>query len=141
MTMCAEGDISGIVALFKNLSSGDEMDDDEEDDENEAGSMTPNEIVRWQDPLDGGKTGLHVALEKGQEEVVWLLLWLASGLETDVFPEVVRESAKTMEADRDLTGVGQDIRGLVDEAGRTSEDVAREMGSTWASLAGSGILG
>lgn len=137
MTMCAEGDVSGIVELLKNVSSKGEID--EEEDEEEEGTMTPHEIVRWQDPLDGGKTGLHVALEKGQEEVVWLLLWLSSGLETSEFPEVVAEAAKQMQAER--LGGAEDIRGLRDEAERTPADVARQMGTAWAGLVGAGVLG
>jgi len=135
MTMCAEGDVSGIVELLKNVSNEAEMDEDDE----EEGSMTPHEIVRWQDPLSSGNTGLHVALEKGQEEVVWLLLWLGSGLETSEFPEVVVEAAKQMQAER--LGGAEDIRGLRDEAERTPADVARQMGSVWAGLVGAGVLG
>lgn len=104
MVMCAEGDVAGIVELLKNVSSEDEeMDDGDENDERDEGTLTPSEIVRWQDPLDGGKTGLHAALEKGQEEVVWLLLWLGSGLEASVFPEEVTEAARKMEAERSLS--------------------------------------
>lgn len=144
MVMCAEGDVAGIVELLKNVSSEDEeMDDGDEDDERDEGSMTPSEIVRWQDPLDGGNTGLHVALEKGQEEVVWLLLWLGSSLEANVFPEEVTEAAKKMEAERSLGGAGkgEDVRGLRDEAERTPGDVARSMGNSWAGLVTSGVLG
>ncbi|KUJ15741.1 uncharacterized protein LY89DRAFT_783015 [Mollisia scopiformis] len=129
MTMCAEGDVSGIVELLKDL--------DEDEDE----SMRPGEVIRWQDPLEEGRTGLHVAVEKGQEEVVWLLLWVGSGNETGVFPGEVVSAAETMGAERRLGGDGDDVRGLKDEAERTPGDVAREMGSTWAGLVGAGVLG
>jgi hypothetical protein len=68
--VCAEGDVSGIVELLQNL------EEEEEDEE----SMSPGEILRFQDPLDGMQTGLHVGILRAQQEVVWLLLWLASGL-------------------------------------------------------------
>ena len=64
MTMYAEGDIAGIIELLKGI----EEDSDEDD-------MTSAELLRYQDPLDEMKTGLHVAIEKDQYEVVWLLLW------------------------------------------------------------------
>lgn len=136
MTMCAEGDVSGIVELLKNVGGEYEMDEDDEDEEKEEGSMKPQDIIRWQDPLDGGKTGLHVALEKGQEEVVWLLLWLGSGMTE--FPQEVKQAAERLGAER---YPGEDVRGLRDEADRTPADVAREMGNAWAGLVGAGVLG
>lgn len=63
MTLCGEGDIGGIIELLKAI----EEDSDE-------GDLSPSELLRFQDPLDGGKCGLHVAIEKSQMEVVWLLL-------------------------------------------------------------------
>lgn len=138
MIMCAEGDVTGIVELLKNL-----QDEGEEEEVAEVGSMSPGEVVRWQDPLDGGKTGLHVALEKGQEEAVWLLLWLGSGIATQTFPQEVVQAAETMEAERSLGGAGEgeDVRGISDDAERTPGDVARSMGNSWAGLVAAGILG
>jgi hypothetical protein len=52
--VCAEGDVSGIVQILKDI----------EESEDEEG-MSPKEILRFQDPLDGMKTGLHVALLRG----------------------------------------------------------------------------
>ena len=102
-------------------------------------SMSPAEILRFQDPLDGMKTGLHVAVLHEQRKVAWLLLWLVSGLSTQAFPEEVSQAAQAMGADRD-TALGVDIRSLVDESSRTAEDVARSMGNTWALLLGGGVL-
>ena len=51
--MCAEGDVEGIVELLKAI----EEDPDE-------GDMSPVELLRYQDPLDGNKTGLHVAMRR-----------------------------------------------------------------------------
>jgi hypothetical protein len=128
MTMCGEGDVSGIVELLTAL--GEDADEDD---------MTPSELLRFQDPLDGMKTGLHVAIEKSQEEVVWLLLWLASAIPTEAFPQEVSEAAATIGAGRDTAG-GVDIRGLKDEGERTAGDVAGTMGSQWAALVGAGVL-
>ncbi len=128
MTMCGEGDIAGIVELLKAIQ--------EDPDE---GDMSPTDLLRYQDPLDGGKTGLHVTLEKGQQEAVWLLLWLASGLPMQAFPKEIVHAAEQMEAGRE-TAQGTDIRTLRDEEDRTGEDVARDMGNTFASLLGAGIL-
>jgi hypothetical protein len=129
MTMCAEGDISGIIELLKNI------DENEEDEER----MSSGEILRFQDPLDGMKTGLHVAIERTQQETVWLLLWLASGLLTQVFPEDVSHAAEVMGAGRE-TARGVDIRSLRDEQDRTAEDMAGSMGNSWAALLGAGVL-
>jgi hypothetical protein len=128
MTMCGEGDVNGIVELLKAIQ--------EDPDE---GDMSPSELLRFQDPLDGGNTGLHVAVKKGQQETVWLLLWLTSGLPTQAFPGEVQQAAGELEAGRE-TAQGVDIRSLRDEQHRTAEEVAGSMGSTWAALLGAGIL-
>jgi hypothetical protein len=62
--MYAEGDLAGIIELLKAI-----------DEDSDEGDMTSAELLRYQDPLDGMKSGLHVAIEKSQQEVVWLLLW------------------------------------------------------------------
>lgn len=116
LTMCAEGDVAGIIELLKAI------EEDRDEDE-----MSPQELLRYQDPLDGMKTGLHMAMEKDQQEAVWLLLWLASSLPTGVFPEEVAQAAQVMGAGRE-TAEGTDIRSLRDEQHRTAEDVARSMG-------------
>lgn len=128
LTMCAEGDVGGIVELLNAL----EEDPDE-------GDMSPAELLRYQDPLDGNKTGLHVAIEKNQQEAVWLLLWLASEYPTSAFPEEVLREAQVMGAGRQ-TARGPDIRVLRDEQGRNAEDVAGTMGNTWAGLLGAGVF-
>jgi len=101
--------------------------------------MSPAELLRFQDPLDGLKTGLHIAIERNQQEVLWLILWLASNIPTPAFPEEVAQAAATMDAGRE-TAQGIDIRSLKDEQERSPEDVAIGMGSTWAGLLGAGVL-
>ena len=130
ITMCAEGDVTGIVELLNAV----EEDSDE-------GDLTPSEVLRYQDPLDGMKSGLHVAMEKEKEDVVWLLLWLASQLPSNAFPEDVSRIAETLGAGRDTAPQGSDIRSIRDEDGNTAGDVARRMGGgMWNGLLGTGIL-
>jgi len=126
--MCGEGDVTGIIELLKTI---EENPDDAD--------MSITELLRYQDPLDGMKTGLHIAVEKSQQEAVWLLLWLASELPTAEFPEEVSQAARVMGAGRG-TARGPDIRSLRDMEGRTAEDIAGSMGSTWASLLEAEIL-
>ncbi|KAK0108383.1 hypothetical protein ONS95_003194 [Cadophora gregata] len=128
MTMCGEGDVTGVVELLKALQ--------EEPDE---GDMSPAELLRFQDPLDGMKTGLHVAIERSQQEAVWLLLWLASSLETDAFPDEVTRAAESLEVGRETVGTA-DIRALRDEQARNAEEVAAEMGDLWAEFLAGGFL-
>ncbi|TVY92452.1 hypothetical protein LAWI1_G000494 [Lachnellula willkommii] len=128
LTMCAEGDVAGVVELLKAI----EEDRDEDD-------MSPAELLRYQDPLDEMKTGLHMAIEKNQQEAAWLLLWLASSLPTAAFPDEVTQAAQVMSAGRE-TADGADIRSLRDEQHRTAEDSAKSMGGVWAGLAGAGVL-
>jgi hypothetical protein len=128
LTMCAEGDVAGIVELLKSI----EEDRDED-------NMSPTELLRYQDLLDEMKTGLHLAIEKNQQEAVWLLLWLASSLPTAVFPEEVTQAAQVMNAGREMAD-GTDIRSIRDEQHQTAEDLARTVGGVWAGLVGAGVL-
>ncbi|TVY75985.1 hypothetical protein LSUE1_G006449, partial [Lachnellula suecica] len=125
LTMCSEGDVAGIIELLMAI----EEDRDEED-------MSPAELLRYQDPLEGMKTGLHMAVEKNQQEAVWLLLWLASSVPTNAFPEEVAQAAQEMGAGRE-TASGVDLRSLRDEQHRSAEDVARGMGGSLGRLGGS----
>ncbi|TVY30499.1 putative esterase [Lachnellula hyalina] len=128
LTMCAEGDVAGVVELLKAI----EEDRDEDD-------MSPAELLRYQDPLDEMKTGLHMAIEKNQQEAAWLLLWLASSLPTAAFPDEVTQAAQVMNAGRE-TADAADIRSLRDVQHRTAEDWAQNMGGVWAGLVGAGVL-
>jgi hypothetical protein len=128
LTMVGEGDVGGIVELLADVQ-----------DDAELGDMSPSEILRYQDPLDGNKTAMHVALEKHQQEVAWLLLWLGSGLDDTAFPDEVVAAAYSLGAGRELATAGQDIRGFRDEQERLPGDVAREVGG-WDILLALGIL-
>ena len=126
--MCAEGDVAGIVELLQAI----EEDSDE-------GDLSPAELLRYQDPLDSMKSGLHLAIEKSQQEAVWALLWLASDIPTSAFPEEVTRDAQVMGSGRQFTQ-GPDIRGLQDSNGYAAAEVATRMGGTWAALLGAGFL-
>ena len=128
MTLCAEGDIGGIIELLKAI----EEDSDE-------GDLSPGELLRFQDPLDNGKCGLHVAIQKNQLEVVWLMLWLASGVSTQDFPREFQQAAASMEVGRE-TANGPDVRGFRDEDHQNAMELARGMGDTWTSLLQTGVL-
>lgn len=129
LTMCGEGDVAGIIELLKAI----EEDSDE-------GDMTPSALLRYQDPLDDMKTGLHVAIEKLQLEAFWLLLWLASTLSNAEFPEEVVRAAESMGAGRETVLGEADIRSLRDASGRSAEDLAGSMGLSWSGLLQAGIL-
>jgi hypothetical protein len=124
MTMCAEGDVAGIVELLKAIEE-DHNDDD----------MLPAQLIRYQDPLDGMMTGLHVAVEKNQQEVLCLLLWLASDIPTSAFAQEIIQLTETMGAAR-YPDPGCDIRKLQDEQERTAEDIANKIPNWANTLAG-----
>ncbi|KAI1649159.1 uncharacterized protein F4817DRAFT_331998 [Daldinia loculata] len=128
--MCSEGDVGGIVELLRDAeqAQGDEP------------TMNAASIIRYQDPLADLQTGLHIAVEKGQEEVVWLLLWIASTLPTGSFPGEAVQIAQAMGIQRPSTLASEDIRALADNQGRTAETLAAEMSGYWASLVDSGTL-
>ncbi|KAM3081182.1 hypothetical protein ACMFMG_005137 [Clarireedia jacksonii] len=117
MTMCAEGDIMSIADLVGAVDA---------DEDGEGISAKP--LLRYQDPLDGMKSGLHVAVEKEQEEVIWLLLWLASTLPKELFPAEINQLAETMGIGRE-TADARDIRMLRNAEGQLPSDLARSMGN------------
>jgi hypothetical protein len=85
------------------------------------------------------KSPLHVAVENGRQEIIWLLLWFDSDLSSEKFPQEAVNAAKRLNIQRSaLTDV--DIRGLHNEQGETGEDVARAMGGIWLALVDSRIL-
>ncbi|KAG9242355.1 hypothetical protein BJ878DRAFT_516004 [Calycina marina] len=111
LTMCAEGDVVGIVELLQAIST----DSDE-------GDISPAEILRYQDPLNNMTSGYHIAIANLQQEVVWALLWLASDIPDDVFPDVVTREARALGGGREMTR-GVDIRSLMDSEGNVGADL------------------
>lgn len=126
--MCAEGDVAGIVEMLHHLSA-----------ENGGDIPQLGHVLRYRDPLAGGVSGLHLAIQQGQEEVMWLLLWLASSVPTDVFPTEAQHMAQVHQIDR-LDTMGADIRGLVNDAGRSALDIAQSQGGRWERVINTGVL-
>ncbi|KAI2469484.1 hypothetical protein F4781DRAFT_217505 [Annulohypoxylon bovei var. microspora] len=128
--MCSEGDIDGIVGILRDADQA----------EGSESAMSATQLIRYQDPLEDSKSGLHLAVEKGQDEVVWLLLWIASTLPTGAFPGPVVQAAQAMGIQRPSTLCSEDIRALKDNQGRTAEAVAAQMGGFWTAVLQSGTL-
>ncbi|KAK1990471.1 hypothetical protein LX36DRAFT_405589 [Colletotrichum falcatum] len=127
--MCAEGDVQGVVDLLQDAN------------EELAGDVSQlAQLIRYQDPLAGGMSALHLALDKEHQEVVWLLLWIASPLPTDLFPLSARQAAEALQIVRLTNDAAQDIRALRTDAGQTAEDVARAKPARWGALVDAGIL-
>lgn len=125
LTMCGEGDVLGAVELLRDAAS------DGED---------VRAIVLYQDSLGNGRSALHMAIEKSQEEAVWLLLYLASPkVSLDSFPQEALTAAQSLGLDR-MSPSGTDIVSLRDEAGASAEDYAKEMPGTWNRLVLAGVL-
>ncbi len=123
--MCAEGDIDGAFELLYHAS--EQVPD--------VGAM-----VRYQDPLSGMKSGLHLAVENQHEGVVWLLLWLTSHIPIDAFPTEARQAAESLGLGRLSIGPGEDIRALQDDRGKTAANVAGELNGCRLSILETGLL-
>ncbi|KAI1821395.1 hypothetical protein F4861DRAFT_473150 [Xylaria intraflava] len=128
--MCSEGDVNGIVDLLRDIDENEE----------EESALSPGQLIRYQDPLNNLKSGLHLAIERGNEEVVWLLLWIASPLSTDAFPGPLREIAQAMGLQRPTATSSDDIRFLRDDRGRTAEAIATEQDGPWVALLDANVL-
>ncbi|KAK3902237.1 hypothetical protein C8A05DRAFT_15688 [Staphylotrichum tortipilum] len=138
-TLAAEGEVQGMVELLTDLSSPDSDSDDDD-----VTPLTPAQLLAWRDPLNGLRSALHVALEAGQEEAVWLLLWLGSAAKGEDFPGAVVEVARGLGLPRRgegiLAGGGEDVRFVRDERGRSAEDVCLELGAPWTRLVEGGLF-
>ncbi|KAL2264982.1 hypothetical protein VTJ83DRAFT_7492 [Remersonia thermophila] len=153
-TMTAEGDTQGMLALLADFSeAADDGDGDGDGDaahqEEAAPAPTPQQaaqqrqkLLAWRDPLNGHRTALHVALESRQEEAVWLLLWVGSGIATAEFPEAVVSAARGNHVPRtiDDASLEDDVRFLKDGEGRTPADVCLQLGEPWTKLVEGGLF-
>lgn len=131
MVMCSEGDTSGILELLQTVR---------EEHEDGSSTISPADLLRFQDPLDRMQSALHLAVENGQQEIVWLLLWLASNLPDDQFPAEAIRIAESVNVSRQTGASGIDIRSLRDTQGQTAGAISNAMGGTWAALLQSGII-
>ncbi|TPX15817.1 uncharacterized protein E0L32_000151 [Thyridium curvatum] len=138
LTMCAQGDVMGIVGLLQDMDGEDE--DGDGDDEARSPPLPVNKLLRYQDPLGGMRSGLHVAVENNQEEAFFMLLFLASRLATSDFPAAVVESAQQVGLGRPEQGSDPDIRTLADDKGDGPEAYARKAGGKWAQWAEAGVF-
>jgi hypothetical protein len=123
--MCSEGDVGGIVELLQDVGSE---------------GVDVGAIIRYQDPLADMKSGLHLAIEKGQEEVAWLLLWLSSSIPDGHFPGPALQAAQSLGVGRLNVSSDADIRSLKDGQGRTGGQLAQSIQGPWLPWLESGIL-
>lgn len=138
-TLASEGDIQGMVEILTDADR-----EDEDDSEDGSTPLTATQLLTWRDPLNGGRSALHLALEARQEEVVWLLLWLGSAARREDFPDAVVQVAGAMGLPRRLEGGAgegeEDVRFVRDESGRTAGDVCLELGAPWTRLVEGGLF-
>ncbi|KAH7630304.1 hypothetical protein B0T09DRAFT_374489 [Sordaria sp. MPI-SDFR-AT-0083] len=135
-TMASEGDFAGIIELLTDVAASDPSDEDG------SAGITPSELLTFRDPLNEGKTALHLAVENGREEVFWLLLWLGSGLPTEVFPPEVVQVANGVGVGerREQVGQEEDVRWVRDERGRGVKEVCAEVGGRWGEYMAGGLF-
>lgn len=136
LEFCRQGDVEAIVELLRIRSEGERDYDDEDheedarmtgDEENAASSdpdMTTAEILRYQDPIGGMYSGLHLAIVHQRMEVTWLLLLLASTLDLRSFPSEVHWKAEQLGLARENQSGLIDIRALQDTDGFTAKQCA-----------------
>ncbi|KAK3937928.1 hypothetical protein QBC46DRAFT_391469 [Diplogelasinospora grovesii] len=138
--MSAEGDVAGIMDVLMT----------EAEDAEELYQAAPvQRLTTWRDPLNGGQTALHVAIVNRQEDVFWLLLWVATpGVPETAFPaeiarransQVILSRMKTVYSGQIDQG-GMDVRFVRDDNGRTPGDLCREVGSPFSDFAQSAVF-
>ena len=136
LEFCSTGDVPAMFDLLYG--------EDEEAEENgidiEATPLTRDIILRYQDHLGNMSSGLHLAIGKGQTDVAWLLLLLASNLDSSQFPASVLAAAGEFGIAREDQTGKVDIRRLKDSEGATAEDRARNQGGSWVEWVEQGIL-
>ncbi|KAE9980830.1 hypothetical protein BLS_008159 [Venturia inaequalis] len=133
LEFCREGDVQAIIDMLRP-----DIDSDDDDDEEEV-EVSPQDLLKYQDAIGDGRSGLHAAVAAQSREVVWLLLLLASNLHPKEFPAEVLHEAEALQIQRGIVDV--DIRGLRDNDGKTAEDLARDIGGVWEGWVGVGRLG
>ena len=79
-----EGDAISMLNLLREAEDDDvEMTDDQD-------GQVKMDILRYQDPLTGMSSALHAAVANNNITVAWLLLWLASALDTTFFHKEIK---------------------------------------------------
>ncbi|OCL13582.1 hypothetical protein AOQ84DRAFT_332418 [Glonium stellatum] len=138
LEFCREGDVRAIVDMLKDDDEDEDDDDDEGEEKVQEGRKI--DVLRYQDPIGDMQSGLHAAVLGGSREVAWLLLLLASNLDTQEFPALVFQEAGALGVMREDQADKVDVRSLRDANGRTAEDLAVEMGGVWVGWPGTGRL-
>lgn len=121
---CRQGDLEATLGVLQ----------DEEEDE------LATDVLRYQDQLSEMQSTLQAAVVGGNENVAWLLLYLASDLPMDQLPPILVEQAQGMGLERGDTVGKPDVRGLKDLQGRNAENIAMETQGPWMSWLGTGRL-
>ncbi|KAL8927393.1 MAG: hypothetical protein Q9172_001391 [Xanthocarpia lactea] len=135
LEFCAEGDVGAILDLINS-----EEDENASMSSDEGAAARPIDVLRYQDPMGSLNTGLHVAISKGRQEIVWLLLFLASNLELHYFPPDIVQAARTLGATREEHTGKVDIRVLENSEHGTAENLAQQLGGVWEPWIQSGRL-
>ena len=113
-----EGDVISMVDMLK----------EDAEDSDGGGSI---DLLRYQDPLGGMSSALHAAINSNNVTIAWLLLWLASGLDTARFPQEIATHAQEMELPRAGVAGKLDVRTLKDSDGLTAQQRATTTGGIW----------
>lgn len=119
----AEGDANAMLDILAKIRSGEEGEEEQ--------SLRTIDILRYQDPLREMSTALHVAVENHNQIVAWLLLWLASSLDSSVFPAEVVRLTQEMGILRQNMRNRVDIRSLENEDGKTAGQLAAMISGVW----------
>lgn len=142
LELCREGDVAAVVDLLQSCGKAVDEDDamEENDDDLEESDKSIEEILRYQDPLGDMQSALHAAVLASNQEIVWLLLLLASEYPENQFPTAVLQEASNLEIARTSQAGLTDIRSLKDSTGRTAEQLAADMNGVWHGWLGNSRL-
>ncbi|KAF2201291.1 hypothetical protein GQ43DRAFT_471911 [Delitschia confertaspora ATCC 74209] len=160
LEFCREGDFESVLQLLLDDEDEDEDEDVEEDEgegvmdtdnkgkgrsheghEHTHTKMSPDALLRYQDPLQDNQSALHCAVLSQSREIAWLLLLLASTLPLTEFPAQVFQEAEVRGIMR-APNVEElvDIRTMRDTEGRSADDLAKVIGGVWRGWEGTGRL-
>ncbi|KAI9877390.1 MAG: hypothetical protein M1830_004040 [Pleopsidium flavum] len=124
LEFCREGDVEAIVNLLED-------EDEDGDDDGEQLQTKDIDILRYQDAMGGMSSGLHLAVQAQNLEIVWMLLMLASNLDLKQFPSEAHQAAHRLGIMRKDQAGKMDIRFLRDAEGRKAEQLAASIGGIW----------
>lgn len=134
LEFCRTGDVPAMVEMLQD-------EDEYEDVDVEGKKWQPAEILLYRDDLNNGWSPLHTAVVHNNQEVVWLLLAVASSLDRSRFPAEAVQEAYTLGIDVAAPMTATDIRSLRDAQGLSAEDLAAQNTTTWGAWLGQGLLG